>query len=51
MNSNNDRVNPYLMPNDAVACYDSIITTFRDVIKSISDVLTPAALILNVWNP
>lgn len=49
MSMNNDRLNPYLMPNDAVACYDSIVTTFRDVIKSISDVLTPATLLLNVW--
>lgn len=49
MTSNNDRLNPYLMPNDAVACYDSIITTVRDVINSFADVLTPVGLILNVW--
>jgi polysaccharide export outer membrane protein len=49
MSMNNDRLNPYLMPNDAVACYDSMVTTFRDVIKSVSDVLTPATLLLNVW--
>jgi polysaccharide export outer membrane protein len=49
MSMNNDRLNPYLMPNDSVACYDSMATTFRDVIKSVSDVLTPATLLLNVW--
>jgi polysaccharide export outer membrane protein len=49
MKSNNDRLNPHLMPNDAVACYDSMVTTFRDVIKSVSDILTPGALIFNAW--
>lgn len=47
--SANDAANPYLMPNDAVVCYDSMVTTFRDVIKSVSEVLIPATLILNPW--
>lgn len=50
MRSTNDHVNPYLMPNDSVVCYDSMVTTFRDVIQSASDILTPASLILNPWN-
>lgn len=47
--SNDDAVNPFLMPNDAVVCYDSVVTTFRDVMRSISEVLIPASLILNPW--
>jgi polysaccharide export outer membrane protein len=49
MRSTNDGVNPYLMPDDAVVCYDSMVTSFRDVIRSVSDVLIPATLILNPW--
>ncbi|AFY27561.1 polysaccharide biosynthesis/export family protein [Cyanobium gracile] len=47
MNSANDADNPYLMPNDAVACYDSATTTVRDIIRSIAEIVTPAALLIN----
>ena len=36
-----DRINPYLMPNDAIACYDSDVTNIREAAKSITDVLIP----------
>ena len=49
MRSNSDAGNPFLMPNDAVVCYDSMVTAFRDVIRTVSDVLLPATLILNPW--
>ncbi len=35
------QVNPYLMPNDAVACYDSTVTNFRDIARTIADLLLP----------
>lgn len=43
--SNRDEINPYVMPNDAIACYDSGVTNVRDVAKTIVDVLAPFALL------
>jgi protein involved in polysaccharide export with SLBB domain len=40
-----DDMNPYLMPNDAIACYDSDVTNFRDVAKSIIEIITPFKLL------
>jgi len=37
--------NPYLMPNDAVACYDSGVVNIRDVLRLVTDVVAPGALI------
>lgn len=34
-------INPYLMPNDAIACYDSDSSNLRDVARFFSDVLNP----------
>lgn len=42
--ANRDDINPYVMPNDAIACYDSGVTNLRDVARTIVDVLTPFAL-------
>jgi protein involved in polysaccharide export with SLBB domain len=42
--ANRDDINPYLMPNDAIACYDSDITNIRDVARTIVDVLSPFLL-------
>jgi len=36
-----DEVNPFLMPNDGIACYDSGVTNFRDVTKTLTEFLTP----------
>jgi protein involved in polysaccharide export with SLBB domain len=41
---NDDRTNPYLMPNDAVACYDSAVTNVREVARTVTDILSPFAL-------
>ena len=41
---NNPDVNPYLMPNDAVACYDSAVTNVREVARTVSDILSPLTL-------
>lgn len=38
-----DAINPYLMPNDAIACYDSGVTEFRDVMSTIYETILPAA--------
>lgn len=42
--ANRDDINPYVMPNDAIACYDSNITNIRDVARTIVDVLSPFLL-------
>ncbi|MBA55608.1 MAG: polysaccharide biosynthesis protein [Pseudomonadales bacterium] len=39
--AHDDSANPYLMPNDAVACYDSDVTNLRDVARTVMEVLVP----------
>lgn len=39
--AHNEVQNPYLMPNDAVACYDSDVTNLRDVANFVMDILNP----------
>lgn len=41
---NNDSINPYLMPEDSIACYDSGMTNARDIARSIGDFLRPFAI-------
>lgn len=43
-NSSNSLVNPYMIPNDGVACYDSRFTNFRDVARGIGEVISPILL-------
>lgn len=43
-NSSNVMVNPYIMPNDGVACYDSKFTNFRDVARGLGDLISPLIL-------
>ena len=40
--ANRDDYNPVLLPNDAIACYDSHMTNVRDVIAMVSEVAAPA---------
>lgn len=45
-----DALNPYLMPGDAIACYDSRWTNLREVVGLVSDAVntaTPAILLDN----
>ena len=42
--ANRDDINPYIMPNDSIACYDSDVTNLRDVAKTVVDLLTPFIL-------
>jgi len=44
MPNKNDR-NPYLMPNDGIACYDSTITNFRDIARTLVDIIIPLKLL------
>ena len=43
-NSSNHMVNPFVMPNDGLACYDSKFTNFRDVARGIGEVISPIIL-------
>ena len=43
--------NPYLMANDAVACYDSGIVNFRDIVGLIRELVVPASLIYGIYVP
>ncbi len=43
-NSSNSLVNPYMIPNDGVACYDSRFTNFRDVARGVGEVISPILL-------
>lgn len=36
-----DDINPFLMPNDGIACYDSGVTNFRDVTRTFFEFLSP----------
>jgi len=40
-----DEYNPYLMPNDGIACYDSGVTNVRDVAKTFSDIFNPIMML------
>ncbi len=40
----NPGINPYLMPEDSLVCYDSEITNLRDIARTIGDLLIPFPL-------
>ncbi|MEB3338584.1 MAG: polysaccharide biosynthesis/export family protein [Leptolyngbyaceae bacterium] len=44
-NSRDDAKNPFLMPGDGVACYDSTVTNTRDVFRSFSEILSPFGIL------
>lgn len=48
--SQSDENNPFLMPRDGVACYDSDITNIRDIFDTINDFLSPLNPILILRN-
>lgn len=41
---NDFAANPYLMPNDAVACYDSAMTNLREAVRVIDEILSAVGL-------
>ena len=34
-------INPYMMPNDAIACYDSAASNVRDIARALSEIVSP----------
>jgi hypothetical protein len=46
--ANRDAVDPWLMPGDAIACYDSAAMNLRDVVSVIGETITPAVLLKNI---
>jgi polysaccharide export outer membrane protein len=48
-NSHNDQDNPYLMPRDGVACYDSRVTNTRDVFRTLFEIINPVSLFKNLF--
>jgi len=38
-----DTINPFLMPDDSIACYDSAVSEFRDVMGVLQSIAVPAA--------
>ncbi|CAA7627699.1 Cold shock protein (fragment) [Candidatus Terasakiella magnetica] len=42
---NRDDFNPYLLPNDGIACYEGGFATFRDVARAMMDFLAPVAVL------
>lgn len=43
LRANRDELNPYLMPDDAIACYDSRVTDFREIMTTLQAAALPAA--------
>ncbi len=39
-----DAYNPLILPNDAIACYDSAVTNVREVLRSIGDAALSASV-------
>ncbi|WP_372779990.1 polysaccharide biosynthesis/export family protein [Litorivivens sp.] len=44
-NPERDSFNPYLQPNDSVACYDSSVTNIRDIARTVIDIVSPIKLL------
>lgn len=54
-NANDTRDNPYLLPEDAIACFDSSVTVARDLVRTVTDVLSPLEALRDIqrgdlWN-
>lgn len=46
-----DSINPFLMPDDSIACYDSAVSEFRDVMGVLQSITTPANAARGAINP
>lgn len=40
-----DTINPFLMPNDAIVCYDSAVTEFRDAVSILGNIVGSAGTV------
>lgn len=50
-NKHRDAINPYLMPDDGVACYDSPVTEAVDIAGAVNSLLTPAKTLREIQKP
>ena len=48
--ANRDDIDPYLMPGDAIACYDSAAMNVRDLVATISEAASPFVLFKSLGN-
>lgn len=48
--ANRDEMDPYLMPGDAIACYDSGAMNVRDLVATISEAASPFVLFKSLSN-
>jgi polysaccharide biosynthesis/export protein len=48
--ANRDDIDPYLMPGDAIACYDSAAMNVRDLVAMISEAASPFVLFKSLSN-
>lgn len=48
--ANRDAIDPYLMPGDAIACYDSAAMNIRDIIATVSEAASPFVLVKSLSN-
>jgi polysaccharide biosynthesis/export protein len=48
--ANRDEIDPYLMPGDAIACYDSAAMNVRDLVATISEAASPFVLFKSLSN-
>jgi protein involved in polysaccharide export with SLBB domain len=46
-----DTINPYLMPDDAIACYDSGVTDLREIAATVQALILPAQTYTGAVNP
>ncbi len=46
--TNDNTINPFLMPGDGVACYDSTVSNIRDVIRVVGDAFFPFSVLRNL---
>jgi polysaccharide export outer membrane protein len=46
---NEDAINPFLMPGDGVACYDSKVTNARDVLRFMGDIFSPLSILRTIF--
>ena len=43
-----DSMNPFLMPDDAIACYDSAVTEAREMATTLQTILVPIQSALGI---
>lgn len=48
-NSKDQIANPFLMPQDSIACYDSTVTEVRGILEFVGDILNPIKLIRDIF--